>query len=1699
MPANPPSPQAASPQLEAGAYEVIRQRLDKHGAELQRRLDLLNEERKAEFGGIDTALLATTRLTTDNNCVPRDMTAIGPRRFLFGYNVHLGLRSQMHVEDVFAGYDYNPEDHSFHPIKDGLLSDPQFVEDFAYLYGYYKNASFLKFHRIGPHLYMGMSVGRGAAEVKTFKWLVNDEAGTLKYLGNRSDHEFVFPPTQEFEWKRARRDMYRYGAHPHISIEDRVFVETIGGDLTVKVENNTDSGRGIYSEPVDNADQTLDDAEVHYAIVGNLILLKVLPYQEKTWRHLVFNERTREAHRVDSIAQSCVLLPDGHGIIFPHGYVLQTGEVKRFDTGLPPMRFERRVTAANGEDTLFVFTDLESGHYLLLAYNLITQSVATPITCQGCSLFASGELVLFQADEEPRKHHVVQSWRTPFVTADTAPHAQSQSFLGKIGNAEIVRAMAECHGILNLLAKDDSFSGLYVELARSSGDITDSYFWIGKEEAHDLKSILSEIKSTAEAALGEFEKVSRMRKNAAEQTAALQEKAAKSIAASTHGDPADILGFVHLLSTLRELRGQIIALKDVRYVDADEVARMDSGVAEAADKLSQKCVAFLLREEALDPYRRQISEQQARVPNLAKVLEATEVEQALAQSSTELEMLTEIVSGLKIEDATETTRIIEHISALFAQLNQVRSVLRNRRNDLAKAEGAAQFHAQLSLLGQSVLNYLEVATTPEKCDESLTRVMVQLEEMESRFSDFDDYAAELTLKREEIQTAFEARRQSLVDALNRRCQSLGQSAERILASVRNRLAAFAKPEEVHAWIAGDAMVAKLRDLIEELRKLGDSVRADDLQTKLKTLQQDSLKQIRDKADLYADGGDVIQLGRHKFSFNRQQLELTLLPREGRLVFHLTGTRYFEEVADPRLDDLRHVWDQAAVSENTQVYRAEYLAWQLHKSHAPDAAVDVPAFMAQRYHEGYTKGVHDHDAALILEPLRAMEKALGPLRHAPAARGLALLFWHGWPEDEEKKALAARMRSKGKMRELLGISGAHVQDAPTKKIEAFLQQLTRACPQSWCPGFSRSEAIAACLLEELQHLSPRHPALPFTRAAAAVELIRAFRKELVVKMAAKEFDETLAALEAQPVTAFVVAREWLAALHPGTDEGVLTEAATLLALRDSPPAVTPSEPATRMTLTGFTGTHPRIQEAALELDYHEFTTRLAHYETSIVPDYERFHQLKHETAVQRRAQLRLEQFKAGVLSSFVRNRLIDQVYLPIIGANLAKQIGAVGTDTRTDRMGLLLLISPPGYGKTTLMEYVAARLGITLVKINGPALGHKVTSLDPAEAPNASAREEVERLNLAFEMGDNVMIYLDDIQHCNPEFLQKFIPLCDGTRRIEGVFRGHAKTYDLRGRKVAVVMAGNPYTEIGGKFQVPDMLANRADTYNLGDILGGHQEAFKDSYIENALTSNPALARVSARSHADALACLKIALTSSREGIEFEANQSPEDINDCVAVMEKLLRVREVILRVNQEYIRSAAMEDAYRTEPPFKLQGSYRNMNKIAEKVQPLMTDAEVDSLIADHYRGESQTLSQAAEANLLKWREINSLLDEPAAARWDEIKRTFGRNLLTGGAGESDPVARITGQMSAFTVGLEKIERAVASPTLSDITIERLQKIIEGLRAVPVNVEIKVQPVEKETAEELPVSVGSQVKQPSANDTDSAEKKGVRKTGRGA
>jgi len=158
--------------------------------------------------------------------------------------------------------------------------------------------------------------------------------------------------------------------------------------------------------------------------------------------------------------------------------------------------------------------------------------------------------------------------------------------------------------------------------------------------------------------------------------------------------------------------------------------------------------------------------------------------------------------------------------------------------------------------------------------------------------------------------------------------------------------------------------------------------------------------------------------------------------------------------------------------------------------------------------------------------------------------------------------------------------------------------------------------------------------------------------------------------------------------------------------------------------------------------------------------------------------------------------------------------------------------------------------------------------------------------------------------------------------------------------------------------------------------------------------------------------------------------------------------------VNQEYIHSAGQADEFRTEPAFKLQGSYRNMNRLAEKVVPIMNDQEVLDLVLDHYRNESQTLTTGAEANLLKFKELVGLLADAEKARWEEIKKTFKRHQLVRGGDANDPVSRVVSQLAGFQAGLEAIQETLAtqlskaqSPQLN-VDLTPVSQSLEALRA---------------------------------------------------
>ncbi len=1614
-------------QMEGGAYELIRKRLLGQSDLLRDRMGQLNAARKEIFGAVDTTLLANDRITTDNNCIPRDMVAID-NHFVFGYNVHIGLRTEIKISDVFSMYRFEPSDHSFHQESLDMLGDKQFAEDFLNLYKYYKNTVFSKFAVIGPHLYMVFQVGKGVQDIKSFKWAIKENE--LIYLGNRFDHEVKFPQQHEFRWTRATRDMQRRGTSPHISVLDRVFVDTLGGDLTIKVEDNTDTGKGIYTEPVDHKEQTLDDAEFYFADVGGLILLKIKPYQEEDFRYIIFNEKLQEAVRIDALEHAGVLLPDGHGLIFSDGYYLKTGEFKIFDNELTDMHFEKRIPSPNGEDTLFVFYNQVSGLYVLMPYNLVEQRVNTPISCHGYSIFPNGELCYFKAEETPGKHHVVQVWQTPYTTSEFVAAAKSEGYLYKVGNKDLVRGMAECNELLAVIHKDDSYSSLYIDLVKKCNDILDSYYWIDHEEAFTLSEPLKGMRDASATAIDEFEKVRRLKAHTAEELKRVSSEANALTDKLKRYKAKSVDQFVGYLADLRRLRGELISLKELRYISLEQVEKMEATVTEQTDKTAKACVTFLLRKDALDPYLKKVEGEKKAAGEFVTVAEGEKVEERINQIGQELELLIQTVSNLKIDDATQTTAIIDKVSAIYSQLNQLRAKVRQRSKELKGTEAVAEFNAQLKLLNQAVLNYLDLCDTPEKCEEYLTKLMVQVEELEGKFSEYDEFVAELTGKREELYNAFETRRLSQVEALNKRASSLQSAAERILKGIQNRVSRFEEATEINSYFAADLMVEKVRDIVTSLREMNDSVKAGDIEAKLKTVREDTLRQLRDRTDLYVQGENVIKFGRHHFSVNVQALDLTVVPRDGEMYFHLSGTNFFEKITDPQFLDTRPVWDQLLVSENKEVYRGEYLAYQIlqHLRQPDSISIDefqtfdsakvlafVQEFMAPRYHEGYVKGVHDQDAAKLLMSLSELSAEIDLLRYAPQARAMAAVWWEGFVSETKKALLAHRLKG----------AGVVLQIFPnTQEFSDLLEDL-------------QEHLRLFCEVHKLfpQHLAPQAAEYLFYElslgdhfviSGEAAKVYKDFNAYLKKKRSAKKYEESIKRLAEAPEQRYELIQTWIRAYagsngYANAFKAYVEEvAAIIFSNRFDEKQVL--NVATTLSAEGLTGEHALIQEkGAYTVDYIHFMDKLRRFEREVVPMFEHFSELKKELTAKFKQELRLAEFQPRVLTSFVRNQLIDEVYLPLIGDNLAKQIGTVGENTRTDRMGMLLLISPPGYGKTTLMEYIANRLGLIFMKINGPAIGHHVTSLDPAAAPNAAAKEELAKLNLALEMGDNIMLYLDDIQHCNPEFLQKFISLADGQRKIEGVYKGHTRTYDLRGKKVCVVMAGNPYTESGDKFQIPDMLANRADTYNLGDILGDNELAFSHSYIENSLTSNEVLHRLSTRPQADIHKLIHLAKTGD-EGISFETNFGADELQEYLSVLKKLLVIQEVVLKVNQQYIYSAGQEDAYRTEPPFQLQGSYRNMNKLVEKVVPIMNDKELKTLILSHYENESQTLTSGAEANLLNFKEMMGWATKAEQKRWLTIKETFVQQKTLSG----DRLGQLVQQMGSFSEGLLGIRDAL-------------------------------------------------------------------------
>lgn len=1612
---------------QGGAYEIIRKRLEVQGSQLDSLTQKLNLDRQQEFGTTEMKVLGRTRIRTEHNCQASDLVIVG-EHVLFGYNVFLGLKKETQLSDVLSLFKLQKVDQQYElkpvEISSSFLSDPRFNTEFKELYAYYKDATLSQLVLRDNKLLAAFQIGEKLSDIRVFRWQVN--GNDVEYIDNRGERDLTLPDTHDFKWQQCTREDVIDGRNPHINVLDTLFIDSLRGDITIKVENNTNIGQGIYSEPVDESNQSINDTEFYYADLNPIILLKIKPYQEKNYRYLLFNKNNQHIQRIDAIGDSCQQLPENHGIIFPGGYYLTTGEYKHFDDNLEGLVFKRTMRSPNGEDVLFIFYQPHTNIVALYPYNLINKSLQNPMIGHGFGFYDDGQMIIFYAEQEASRIHPVQIWQTAYYSDIFASQQiPSPSFLGKIGNTDLVRGISELYSISKSIHQPAISADHYNELSKHCSAIFDSYYWLENNELKEISELLHKVKETSESVIDEYEKVESIRlqsDKALTDAKKTQSTLLSEIQPNSWHTPQD---FVDGLNKISAQQGHLLTIREYRYINVDLIDELNAQLTKTSEELNTKTVDFLSSEDALESY---YSDLEQIISSSSKAQSTTELApqiESLNNISQGLDLISQIMASLKVTDANTQTQIVDSVSTLYSKINQQKAKLNHQQKGFGSHEAQAQFSARLKLLNQTIHNALSLSTTPDKCDEQSTRLMVQIEELESEFSDYDEFISDIISKRDEVFDSFEIHKQSLIEARQRKAQSLEDAAKRILSSITKRITRFNKIDEMNAFFAADSLINKVRSIIQQLNALDSSVKAEDIDAKLKGIKAQALRSLRDKSDLFEEDGNVIKLGpRHKFSVNKQSLDLSISSKNEQMYVRLAGTDYEQKLNNELLDNLKPYWNIHLPSETNDLYRSEFLAYSiLHCANVNHNNLDwktlnsamssqdqlnklVSEFASTRYKEGYEKGIHDFDATLILKKLLPAYQEAGVFIHSPLARGIACIFWANTQTLKQQTLWLQSCKNAAQMEKTFAHLTAknNIVIEISHSLSEFLEQqqlqidshiITRA-----------SEYLSEELAKDF---------VSFDTSKYALRICEEFKTHLSSHDIWHDYQKLLNELQGDMGKRWKLTQSWLSAFLESQNKNELKEfIGEAIGILNAEQRIdrTAREVDIQFDITGLLGSHVRINQQRLSIQLPDFLERNIYFKEQVLPNYLNYLSVRQQVMEEQKSLLRLSEFKAKPLSSFVRNRLISDSYLPIIGDNLAKQMGTVGSSKRTDLMGLLLMISPPGYGKTTLMEYVADRLGLIFMKINCPVIGHEVTSVDPQGATDSAAKQELEKLNLALEMGNNVMLYLDDIQHTNSEFLQKFISLCDGTRKIEGVWQGKTKTYDMRGKKFCVVMAGNPYTETGETFQIPDMLANRADIYNLGDVLSGKEAIFNLSYIENALSSNAVLAPLATRSMQDVYKFVDMANGKEVANTDFSHQYSGAEIKEIVAVLQKLTTIQSVVALVNKQYIKSSAQDTKYRTEPTFKLQGSYRNMNKMAEKVSAIMTDKELTDLIDDHYQGESQLLTNGTEANLLKLAELRGILDENQQLRWQSIKTDYKRNIAMGGD-DSDNGQKIVGQLN--------------------------------------------------------------------------------------
>jgi len=495
-----------------------------------------------------------------------------------------------------------------------------------------------------------------------------------------------------------------------------------------------------------------------------------------------------------------------------------------------------------------------------------------------------------------------------------------------------------------------------------------------------------------------------------------------------------------------------------------------------------------------------------------------------------------------------------------------------------------------------------------------------------------------------------------MEARQRRAQTLSDSANRILNSIEKRSLKLNDSDELNTYFASDALVLKTTEIIEQLRELDAEVASDDVQSRFKSLKEQAIRSLRDKSDIYEDGGKVIKLGpKHKFSVNQQELDLTIIPRSDQLYFHLIGTDYYELVTDETLSSSQHYWSMSLESETPDVYRAETLAFMvieaakkeqdgLSIANLKKAAKEpeeltrlIRDFSTPYYKHGYQKGIHDFDAAKIVAALLPSMQSAGLLIFTSTARALAQVFWSNidtikteeFDTQAAKKSWPQRAQSAIRLRDLFADSNA--VDLLAQEIKSALTAFNSSAVDSNTTTNNDKHNAANYLIEQLAQGKNT-----FVQSKYAHDLIAHFERA-VDKESLDQFKKALAELKNQPLQAWALSQAWLTALlnnkaNHGDQEldylaRYIPEAAANLLDQLT---FEQSSAALELSVTQLLGEHVRIEQQTLRFSLDEFLQRMEHHQRVTLEEYRHYLNLRSSAMKSERAKLKLDSFKAKPL-------------------------------------------------------------------------------------------------------------------------------------------------------------------------------------------------------------------------------------------------------------------------------------------------------------------------------------------------------------------------------------------------------------------------------------------------------------------------------------